>query len=49
MLGAASVHLPLKQSSLEWAINEMFSRKGDSLVSLNLNAFKLGREQCITT
>jgi len=48
MLGAASVHLPLKQSSLEWAITEMFSRKGASLVSLNLNAFKLGRAQCIT-
>jgi len=47
ILGAASIHLPLKESSLEWAINELFSLKGNLLVSLNLKAFKLGREQCI--
>lgn len=48
ILGAASVNLPLAESSFECAIEEIFSKKGKELVSLNLKAFALGREQCVT-
>jgi indolepyruvate ferredoxin oxidoreductase beta subunit len=48
ILGAASVNIPIKQSGFEGAIKEMFIKKGEELVSLNLKAFKLGREQCVT-
>jgi indolepyruvate ferredoxin oxidoreductase beta subunit len=49
ILGAASVYLPIAESSFQWAIKEMFSKKGEELVSLNLKAFALGREQCVTS
>lgn len=48
ILGAASTHLPISESNFEWAIREIFSKKGEELVSLNLKAFALGREHCIT-
>jgi len=48
VLGAASLNLPLPESSFEWAIKEMFIKKGGELVELNLKAFKLGRVQSLT-
>ena len=48
ILGAASTYIPLSESAFEWAIQEMFIKKGEELVTLNLKAFKLGREQCVT-
>ena len=48
ILGAASNYIPLSESAFEWAIQEMFIKKGQELVTLNLKAFKLGREQCVT-
>jgi indolepyruvate ferredoxin oxidoreductase, beta subunit len=48
ILGAASTYLPISESNFEWAIKEIFSIKGKEMVSLNLKAFALGREHCIT-
>jgi indolepyruvate ferredoxin oxidoreductase, beta subunit len=48
ILCAASVNIPLAQSGFEWAINDLFFKKGVELVTLNLKAFALGREQCVT-
>jgi indolepyruvate ferredoxin oxidoreductase beta subunit len=48
VLGAASSNLPIPQSAFEWAIKEMFIKKGEELVALNLKAFKLGRKQSLT-
>ncbi len=47
VLGAASLNIPMPQSVFEWAIKEMFIKKGEELVALNLKAFKLGREQSL--
>lgn len=44
VLGAASPFIGLKYSSLEDAIRQLFSRKGESLVQLNLKALKAGRD-----
>ena len=45
VLGAASVHLPIEINFFESAIREMFIKKGEDIVSLNLKAFNLGRKQ----
>ncbi len=44
MLGAASPYLQLPYISLENAISEVFERKGEDIISLNLRALKAGRE-----
>lgn len=44
VLGAASPFLELKYESLEKAIKTLFAKKGESIVDLNLNALKKGRE-----
>ena len=43
-LGAASPFLELKYESLEKAIHNLFSKKGDKIIELNLNALSKGRE-----
>ena len=43
MLGAASPFIDLPADSLEDGIREIFSRKGDDVVALNLRAFHAGR------
>jgi indolepyruvate ferredoxin oxidoreductase beta subunit len=43
MLGAASPFIELPVGSLENGIREIFSRKGDDIVALNLRAFHAGR------
>ncbi len=43
-LGAASPFLELKYESLEKAIQNLFGKKGDSIINLNLNALRKGRE-----
>jgi len=44
VLGAASPFIGLKYASLEGAIRQIFGRKSDALVQLNLNALKAGKE-----
>ena len=44
MLGAASPFLDVPYESLEVAVTKLFARKGESLVRLNINALKAGRE-----
>lgn len=44
MLGAASSSLCVKYDSLEKGIMQIFSRKGNEIVNLNLKALKAGRE-----
>jgi len=44
VLGAASPFLGLKYESLEMAIEQMFSKKGKDMVTLNINALKAGRD-----
>lgn len=44
VLGAASPFLELKYESLEKAIRTLFARKGESIVDLNLNALRKGRD-----
>jgi len=46
MLGAASHFLPVKEETLRTLIREMFGRKGDNIVEMNLKAFAMGREVC---
>ena len=43
MLGAASPFIELPVSSLEQAIQEIFSKKGEEIVAVNLRAFHAGR------
>ncbi len=43
LVGAAARHLPLKAASLEAAIVELFSRKGEAVVAANMKAFEAGR------
>jgi indolepyruvate ferredoxin oxidoreductase, beta subunit len=43
MLGAASPFIDLPAESLEEGIREIFSRKGEDIVALNLRAFHAGR------
>ncbi|OQY29491.1 MAG: indolepyruvate oxidoreductase [Candidatus Cloacimonetes bacterium 4572_55] len=42
--GAASHYLPLKIETMENSIRELFGRKGEKVVEINLKAFRLGRE-----
>jgi indolepyruvate ferredoxin oxidoreductase beta subunit len=44
MLGAASDHMALDAESLEEGIREIFGRKGDRIIQLNIDAFNFGRE-----
>ncbi len=44
MLGAAAAFLPLDTRHLRTAIEELFSRRGEKLVAVNMRAFELGRE-----
>jgi indolepyruvate ferredoxin oxidoreductase beta subunit len=44
VLGAASLFLELKYESLQAAIEQMFSKKGQDMVDLNLKALKAGRD-----
>ncbi len=43
LVGVASRYLPLKEESLKSAIRELFARKGEALVEINLKAFEYGR------
>ncbi len=43
MLGAASPYLDISAEQLEAAIARFFGRKGEEVVEMNLNAFRLGR------
>lgn len=45
LIGAAAPHLPVKFTSLEKATRELFARKGDAIVNLNLKALNIGREK----
>jgi len=42
MLGAAAPYLGIDHQELEWAITQYFSAKGESVVNMNLKAFRLG-------
>jgi len=44
VLGAATPFLELKYESLEKAIKDLFSKKGNNIIELNLNALRKGRE-----
>ncbi len=44
VLGAASSYLILKRESLERFIRALFERRGEKVVEINLEAFRLGRE-----
>ncbi|MCF8367675.1 MAG: indolepyruvate oxidoreductase subunit beta [Bacteroidales bacterium] len=44
ILGAASPYLDLKFEELQNAIRQIFNRKGDKVVDLNLKALEMGRE-----
>jgi indolepyruvate ferredoxin oxidoreductase, beta subunit len=44
MLGAASPFIDISYSSLETGIKNIFARKGEQIVQLNLDALKAGRE-----
>lgn len=43
MLGAASLHLPIDAEELEEAVAELFTPKGEKVVSVNRRAFRFGR------
>ncbi|MCX5782949.1 MAG: indolepyruvate oxidoreductase subunit beta [Elusimicrobia bacterium] len=42
LVGAAANFLGLKQESLKQAVKEMFERKGQAIIDVNLKAFELG-------
>lgn len=44
MLGAASPYIGIGSEELERAIEVFFERKGDKIVAMNLEAFRLGKE-----
>ncbi|MCD6179731.1 MAG: indolepyruvate oxidoreductase subunit beta [Bacteroidales bacterium] len=44
ILGAASPFIDIPYKSLEEAIKEIFLRKGDKIINVNINALKAGRE-----
>jgi indolepyruvate ferredoxin oxidoreductase beta subunit len=44
ILGAASPFIDMPAASLETAIRNLFSRKGEEIVETNLKAFRAGRE-----
>jgi len=43
MLGAASGYLPLTQEYLEGALHTLFGRKGEAVVTLNIEALEAGK------
>ena len=43
MLGAATPFIDIPLESIERGIREIFSRKGDEVVALNLKALHIGR------
>jgi len=49
MVGAASCFLPLKATSLEKTITEVFSKKDEKTAQANTKAFKLGQIACQET
>lgn len=44
LVGAASHRLPVRAETIEWCIANRFAAKGQSVVDLNLKAFRAGRE-----
>lgn len=44
VLGAASPYLEISFESLEKAIEQIFARKGDDIIQMNLKALRAGRE-----
>ncbi len=44
LLGAASTLLPLSEESLKTAIKDLFQRKSEKIVNLNLEAFEIGKK-----
>jgi indolepyruvate ferredoxin oxidoreductase beta subunit len=44
MLGAAASLLPIDESSLLKAITDLFNRKGERVVNINIEAFNKGKE-----
>ena len=44
IVGAASTFLPLSEESLKSAITTLFTRKGEKIVEMNINAFSRGRD-----
>lgn len=44
MLGAASSYIGIAEDKLEKAIARFFKRKGEEIIGMNINAFRLGRE-----
>ncbi len=44
LAGAASHFLPIKPETMENFIKEIFARKGDKVVDINLKAFAMGRK-----
>lgn len=44
MVGAASDSLPIEREILESAIREIFTRKGERVIEVNLKAFQSGRQ-----
>ncbi len=44
LAGAASHFLPIKAETMQDFIKEIFARKGEKIVEINLKAFALGRE-----
>ena len=44
MLGAASSYIGIAEEKLEKAIARFFKQKGEEIIGMNINAFRLGRE-----
>jgi len=44
ILGAASSFIPMPFEILEHAVQQLFSRKGEEVVDLNIQALRAGRE-----
>ncbi|MDX9801479.1 MAG: indolepyruvate oxidoreductase subunit beta [Spirochaetia bacterium] len=44
LVGALSPYLPFKPEAVETAIKEKFTSKGEDVVAVNLEAFRLGKE-----
>ena len=44
MLGAAAEFMNIKIEDIETAIQEVFERKGEAVVEMNLKAFRAGLE-----
>ena len=47
LLGAASPYIGIDSEELEKAIEMYFERKGDKIVTMNLKAFRLGKENWV--